>query len=241
MCGIYVIACPKDGRAAPSEYTLSCLQKRGPDHVDTIHVQLPPRICDDVSPRLSMTSTVLALRGDHLVKQPLVDEATGSVLCWNGEAWKIHDRPVEGNDGEALLGLLIEDSRQGRPDHVLETLRAVRGPFAFVFYDKPSNQLFFGRDRLGRRSLLMKPGNSFELCSVADPYGDGWQEVEADGIYSIHFDQQLLTPANHPWSLDTSKVSLQVNEILAVSNTTYPCRSQALAPSILFPHQAVSS
>jgi asparagine synthetase B (glutamine-hydrolysing) len=161
---------------------------------------------------LTFTSTVLSLRGDHVTKQPFQDGNTGSVLCWNGEAWKIDGRFVQGNDGEAVFALLSEASCSGTGagEAVLQALRSIEGPFAFVFFDAHSKTLYFGRDRLGRRSLLLCHDDvegSLAISSVAETCDAKWKEVEADGIYSmVLHDETLSTPSlsitRHDWLLD---------------------------------------
>ena len=133
---------------------------------------------------LSFTSTVLALRGDHVEYQPFVDPQSGSVLCWNGEAWRIESEPISGNDGQRVFELLIKASSQNLSSNsntiILKVLRSISGPFAFVFFDKIHNQIYFGRDRLGRRSLLYNtefhPG-CMEFASTADLESTSWREV----------------------------------------------------------------
>jgi asparagine synthetase B (glutamine-hydrolysing) len=138
-----------------------------------------------------------------------VDAATGFVLCWNGEAWGIRGEPVKGNDGEAVLALLAEASR-GAGD-VMDVLRAIEGPFAFIYLDKPAKRLYYGRDRLGRRSLLVKNGVPFVLSSIAETPVDGWSEVEANGCYTLDLSEGDLSsgmkPERHDWTADTSLVS----------------------------------
>ena len=58
--------------------TLEPLLRRGPDHQNSLAVQ----INDEWS--LLLHSTVLHMRGD-LCQQPIVHEETGDVLLWNGE------------------------------------------------------------------------------------------------------------------------------------------------------------
>ncbi|KAI9171495.1 asparagine synthase-like protein [Paramyrothecium foliicola] len=186
----------------PSSELLRRLTKRGPDHIGTVEVQL-----GEANQRLftSFTSTVLALRGDHIAQQPLVNHDTDSVLCWNGEAWRIHGRAVEGNDGEAVLQLLTEATHSaGGQGAILDALRAIEGPFAFIYLDKPARRMYYGRDRLGRRSLLFKQDDTFSLSSIADAPADGWHEVEANGFYSVslshNYAPATLTATRHLWA-----------------------------------------
>lgn len=166
-----------------------CLCNRGPDHILTHQTRLDDALDDAQATNLVFTSTVLALRGDHIAKQPFVDSASGSVFCWNGEAWKIRHHDVAGNDGEAVAGLLTEavaQSSSEREGAILKVLRSIDGPFAFVFFDKPSKKLYFGRDRLGRRSLLLRQDvQGLVLSSIADSVDQQWKEVEADGVYVL--------------------------------------------------------
>ncbi|KAK5653944.1 hypothetical protein OQA88_7869 [Cercophora sp. LCS_1] len=138
---------------------------------------------------LTFTSTVLALRGDHITNQPLVHPTNQSVLCWNGEAWRIDGCQVEGNDGEAIFDRLSQPTALvARRDAILSVFRSIEGPFAFVYYDQLSEALYFGRDRLGRRSLMKRQDSAsgdLILCSVAESPDPSWTEVEADGIYAV--------------------------------------------------------
>lgn len=177
----------------PGELTANlrrCLCNRGPDHITTHETRLPDGVADGApTTHLAFTSSVLALRGDHIAQQPFVDPQTGSVFCWNGEAWKIRHHDVSGNDGEAIAALLNEAVRRDleeREAAILQVLRSIDGPFAFVFFDKPSGKVYFGRDRLGRRSLVVREGaQCVVLSSITDAADTQWREVEADGIYVL--------------------------------------------------------
>ncbi|KAL3962196.1 hypothetical protein ACCO45_003719 [Purpureocillium lilacinum] len=190
MCGIHA-AISRSAHRVASPTLEKRLRSRGPDHCGTIRTFLDGE-GDGPEGRalyLTFTSTVLALRGDHVARQPLVDESSGSVLCWNGEAWKFRGRSVQGNDGEAILTELVAASRRRIEneggDDVLDALRDIQGPFAFIFFDKPARRIYYGRDRLGRRSLLIEKGDAFSLSSVAESSKQGWAEVEADGCYTL--------------------------------------------------------
>lgn len=206
MCGIYAVI----SQNAPEKITgdlETCLRSRGPDHIGSLTISAE----DDDSPLyIALTSTVLALRGDHTTVQPLLDSSSGSALCWNGEAWRIQGQPVSGNDGEVVLSKLSAASAGGQ-EAILDTLRAIEGPFAFVFVDKPSKMLYYGRDRLGRRSLLVKPDSPFQLSSIPDTSSAGWLEVEADGCYSIPLTSNsfasAVEPVRHDWDSNQELVS----------------------------------
>jgi asparagine synthetase B (glutamine-hydrolysing) len=196
MCGIFCsISC--NGFISPDSATKQLLQKRGPDSTGQrqVVVDASGDGSNGASTSLHATflSTVLALRGTSIVKQPLQDEATGSALCWNGEAWSIGDAPVTGNDSQLIFEkLLATTSDTGSSETaigaVMQLLSSIRGPYAFVFYDASHKLLYYGRDCLGRRSLLRKstPDDTLILSSVCDnASGESWTEVEADGIYIV--------------------------------------------------------
>jgi asparagine synthetase B (glutamine-hydrolysing) len=194
MCGIHASISSR-GFQVPGHDLKHLLCYRGPDHVGEVQAKVE---LGETVYSLSFTSTVLALRGGHLTPQPFVNPQSGSILCWNGEAWKIGSQPVVGNDGqrvfEALLKASTTQTDASRPSRrVFEVLSSICGPFAFVFLDNTHKQLFFGRDRLGRRSLLynsLEHLETIELSSVADPTRGLWNEVEADGIYTLSCGQE---------------------------------------------------
>lgn len=217
MCGIHAVIALVDNASKESssngdtstpiddlpEVLHTRLARRGPDHFGQVSSSFSGNSSrqDGNTVVLQFTSTVLSLRGDGLTPQPFEDPATGRALCWNGEVWRLTDdaeggdHQVSGNDGEQLF-----DRLKGCVDSpaVLAVLRAVEGPFAFVYYDRPAGQLYYGRDRLGRRSLLARTTDtSLTLSSVSDVSSSSsstakhvpWVEVEADGIYVVDLNQ----------------------------------------------------
>jgi asparagine synthetase B (glutamine-hydrolysing) len=54
------------------------------------------------------------------------------------------------NDGQAVLNALEDRGNKTIP----EVFLGIEGPFAFIYYDTLSKQIWFGRDPLGRRSLM---------------------------------------------------------------------------------------
>ncbi|KAF1832987.1 hypothetical protein BDW02DRAFT_501665 [Decorospora gaudefroyi] len=195
MCGIF-FALSRAGYVTPEANTKQLLRNRGPDSIG-LHqtcIQTSSTSTDKASTPVyaSFLSTVLALRGSDIVAQPLTDEATGSVLCWNGEAWSISGNAVNGNDSQLVFTKLLEacaGASHTSTDKVVRLLSSIRGPYALVFYDARSKRIYYGRDCLGRRSLLRKftSDGTLVLSSVCDnASGEAWNEVEADGIYSVY-------------------------------------------------------
>jgi asparagine synthetase B (glutamine-hydrolysing) len=191
MCGIHA-SISSGGFQVPRAELKRLLCNRGPDHVGDTRAEIESH---GTTYNLSFTSTVLALRGGRLTAQPFVDPQSGSVLCWNGEGWKIGPETIAGNDGQKIFDALLkasttQSSVSESNRHVFKVLNCIFGPFAFVFLDNTHKQLFFGRDRLGRRSLLynnLEDPDTIEFSSVADSTRGFWKEVEADGIYMLSY------------------------------------------------------
>jgi asparagine synthetase B (glutamine-hydrolysing) len=217
MCGIF-FSIGRDGFTPPSVDLLNLLSKRGPDciHEHQVRVACPGTVEDgqgNTNAYLSFTSSVLSVRGAHITGQPLIDGDSGSLLCWNGDAWKINGAPIVGNDTEAVFALLLRVATSGAvhtdtarcpklvmntsstDDSRLDTLYAlgtaiesISGPFAFIFYDALNQRVVFGRDCLGRRSLLQRHDDKGNLVvsSVSDGCpGGNWSELDDKGMYWI--------------------------------------------------------
>ncbi|KAK1149307.1 hypothetical protein N8T08_006529 [Aspergillus melleus] len=205
MCGIF-FSLSQAGSVSPNEETCCLLRNRGPDSFQAHTFQYDAH-ADQADARVSLcltfVSTVLSMRGDHVVSQPLVDTATQSVLCWNGDAWKIAGDPIQGNDTEVIFNLLLQATQPSAEattpsdtvQDVADVIGSISGPFAFVFYDAVSSRLFFSRDCLGRRSLLQgcdKTG-SLKICSLCDGTSTThFEEVLTDGMHMIDLTQNVF-------------------------------------------------
>lgn len=229
MCGIFAVLSASKIDLQPSSKLKTRLINRGPDHLG--HHEVAPDATRNWA--LSFTSTVLGLRGSQLVAQPLIDDSSAQILCWNGEAWRIGERDILHNDGAEVLQGLTDSG------DVEDFLRSIQGPFAFVFLSKTRDRLFFGRDRLGRRSLLMcQTADALKLSSVADDPHEGWTEVEADGFYTIDirltFEETMSTLTRRSWTSDENLVGCSSEPALLLSTwpTTYAGRSLVSASSM---------
>jgi asparagine synthetase B (glutamine-hydrolysing) len=187
MCGIFC-SVSVTGHIVPSDRHRLLLEKRGPDSSQELRQK-------SENVYLTCFSTVLALRGDRTVVQPVQHpDYPNAFLCWNGEAWKYDAEPISGNDSDVVFAkisslLKAEDCQTSTSSGKVmqQALNLVIGPYAFVYYDPRSDTLFFGRDPLGRRSLMYRVDESgnFVLSTISGQQDQGWVEVEADGIYSL--------------------------------------------------------
>lgn len=218
MCGIY-FSCSRDRSLLPAIALQSCLENRGPDCCKvTKRTVQEPTLLGEVQKstgqpvtNLTFLSTVLHLRGDIIVEQPLVEPTSGSILCWNGEAWKLDGNAILGNDAVAILDLLTKctnlspndlsrhEARKGSyKTRVIDAFSRVVGPYAFVYYHAYSRLIFYGRDTLGRRSLLVNKlqNGSFVISSICDPdKPEEWVEVEPNSIHVMDpFAKHRISP-----------------------------------------------
>lgn len=189
------------------------LRRRGPDSAREVRLRLDGH---GNSTYVTCYSTVLALRGQETVTQPIVtpglkqSNAKDDFLCWNGEAWKLAGNPVLGNDSTQVFSLLqSSSSSEDSPfeQRIVDTLATITGPYAFAYLDKTSNVLFYGRDPLGRRALMFRydEEGTFILASIADANESGWQEVEADGIYAIRINAHPAEKRYASWRIPYSQ------------------------------------
>ncbi|KAF8924985.1 hypothetical protein BGZ58_001243 [Dissophora ornata] len=168
MCGI-LFGIQDQGTAAsqePYQRTWSALQelnaRRGPSAQDTYNVstaQCGANVANGQnSADLTFYGAVLHLRGDIVTRQPHVSPQTENVLIWNGEIFDGIFIDHHQNDGQVLMGQLEGISTEhGSDKHsalFLGIMAKIEGPYAFVYYHSTSRTVYFGRDCLGRRSLL---------------------------------------------------------------------------------------
>ncbi|KAH9947984.1 asparagine synthase-domain-containing protein [Amylocystis lapponica] len=190
MCGI-LFSLQAGTSAEPSEGSDSTFQElfrelriangfRGPDAQDSVHTRV-----QNLS--LDFFASELRLRGDAFIAQPHRDP-NGNVLCWNGEIFEGIDVASHENDGEKLFSLLTGVKT---PEEFSDLLGSIEGPFAIVFYHCHSQRIYFARDPLGRRSLLIHrptPVNPYFLLasvSVGSHPGYAFEELSTDCIYSL--------------------------------------------------------
>lgn len=224
MCGIFC-SISLDVAVKPDQQTLENLRARGPDSIKEHVVVLPTSREDINGPEtltLTFVSTVLALRGDQIQDQPLVDAATASVLCWNGEAWKVDNSIVAGNDTCRVFELLLAASNASQPrGEILKMLTSIAGPFAFVYFDANSSTLYYGRDKLGRRSLMISRDAASSIVISSNSTNSNYStcnEIDTTAIYAL----ELLHGHTEPEMLLWQKSIPRMNEELPSSQHLPP-------------------
>ncbi|OAV96015.1 hypothetical protein, variant [Puccinia triticina 1-1 BBBD Race 1] len=146
----------------------NAISPRGPDfQTQTSRVVSSASAHLDIE--IKFFASVLHLRGLSLTQQPIRAPETENLLLWNGEVFDgISLSDVE-NDGQAVLNKLEGRGKKTIP----EVFLGIEGPYAFVYYDTSLKQIWFGRDPLGRRSLMKletQDGSHRLLMSVASHY-----------------------------------------------------------------------
>jgi len=176
MCGIGVVI----GECSVEDVA-DVLERRGPDHTSLVSQH-----------SVSLMATVLHMRGDVIAKQPKVIDS--GKLCWNGEIYQylsndssLVEVPANQSDTEVVAQLLSEALEDG-PSETLQAVasamsRIWNGEFAFSFLTE--NALYYGRDSLGKRSLLtcQENENVWKLSSVATSLDETWQELPPGLVY----------------------------------------------------------
>lgn len=196
MCGIFCLLSLSSAPSEQDETIYNHLRRRGPDSSRelTVSGSNPHYQC-------LFSAHVLHLRG-RLTPQPVGDHA-GNVLVWNGEVFGGVALDVEENDTAVVSERLSSCSG---PAEILSLLSSVRGPWAFVYYQKAGDFLWFGRDFFGRRSLLWTfdaEVGALRLSSVAacrsGSEASEWQEVPAAGVYRMDLKASSVTFELYPW------------------------------------------
>ncbi|KAK9074571.1 hypothetical protein SSX86_007169 [Deinandra increscens subsp. villosa] len=138
---------------------------------------------DSVVGKFLFVGATLQLRGVHPITQPLVDKS-GNILVYNGEVFGGIEFSNDSNDAEILIESLSKCCNCLSHEHddtcspgrcsVPEFLSKIKGPWALIYWQESSKTLWFGRDALGRRSLLIHWPNIKDsrlmLSSVSPPY-----------------------------------------------------------------------
>ncbi|SCV71595.1 BQ2448_3183 [Microbotryum intermedium] len=202
------------------------VKPRGPDASADYCVKLRPTQ-ERPDAEMRFHTSVLHMRGDVVTPQPFVDPDTGDVFLWNGEVFDGLSVDLHDNDGSKLF----HELQQAGPRAIPAVLQSIEGPYAFVYFSKTENKLWFGRDHLGRRSLLLHrptPSMPHLILSSCAPSGHNfvfgeWEEVACDALYSFALDR--LSQNGVPTFMPTPR--------------SFKSASQSSEDSLLYPYDRI--
>jgi asparagine synthetase B (glutamine-hydrolysing) len=196
MCGIGAILMAKCQSSSSSDAKKkeavvvnmkNKIYRRGPDSFNVVDVVNETNSFD-----CSIIGSVLHLRGDTRVDQPVVDQGNQNTFCWNGEVFGDYPRVEPGENDTFLVYNSLQThlhknvydcannsthgvSIESLGDQILSFFSKVEGPYSFVYYDHSTSTLWWGRDSQGRRSLvyntnhisngLIISSTSFQVCN----------------------------------------------------------------------------
>lgn len=184
MCGILLTLGETTG--VDLDTLRARLRERGPDCMQTVSKD-----------SVSLTASVLHIRGQSLVQQPITGPRFW--LAWNGEAFT--SRWAEGVNDTTQVYQELESSQD-----LASVLEDIAGPYAVVLVDWTDGCVYFGRDLFGQRSLMMWRGErGIVICSGSDGKGE-WTEVETGRLFRLNLQTYELTTG--PFLGTTSKPSL---------------------------------
>ncbi|CAG8556054.1 16502_t:CDS:10 [Dentiscutata erythropus] len=224
--------------------------QRGPDIQDQYSESL-----DNFE--LDFFGAVLHLRGKSVIKQPLIDDDQ-NILLWNGEIFDGLEVPFGEND-TICLSTALKDSKNisneiNDNNGVVKVLQMIEGPYSIIYWQGSKRKLWFGRDCLGRRSLLWHipsdERDSFLLTSVgckvphrpehfeAVSY---FQEVPADGIYCLDINTMLSSGSlgsfkkfltHFKWDLPFGRLNGTLPNLNELPSTSPESASNPFVPAI---------
>ncbi|SNX85983.1 uncharacterized protein MEPE_04692 [Melanopsichium pennsylvanicum] len=240
MCGIGLLVVPEGGvedsqasgtlplhQAWPS--VLHNIHRRGPDSHDTVHHNFTTTKSE--SWNLYLTSTVLSLRGDGITSQPLESPGHRLALAWNGQifdwdttrATTSKKRLDAGeNDGRILLDRIKQhvDDGAGCEEALNTSLSEIEAPYAFVLLDKQASKVWFGRDPLGRRSLLLHQSKRSEGIAIVSVASEALvnpettlTQIPCSSIWTLDFGQDPTTPHSVPRLASSHNSHLLLREL----------------------------
>ncbi|KAG2023253.1 asparagine synthase [Coprinopsis cinerea AmutBmut pab1-1] len=257
MCGIFV-SIRREARgyqpdvldaasfAALSEDLREANSYRGPDYQQTLSIEVPTRRIDksdeseaeSLSPpghvRADFYGSELRLRGNCDVQQP--HQRDGNMLCWNGEVFNGLAVTPEDNDG---VNIMQELSILETPEEIRDLFGRIEGPYAFAYYHAATHRLYFARDPLGRRSLLIhKPTRKLPVLLVSSVSSGTsplleFEEVTTEAIFCVD-----LTSLEDEWAwenFDDSIIKLSRQNDTESLPYAYPAKVNATLPPDDYP------
>lgn len=170
--------------------SLLLVKNRGPDGFSQSYTKL-------LNWEFQFCGSILWMQGKYPMMQPVMDD-DGNILLWNGD---IFDGPLVPDKDKCDTAVVSEAFKNSLSDELfLNVLSTIKGPYSFVYWNVSTKKMWFGRDRIGRHSLLYHfCEGQFILTSVGKK-GIPFLEVPVSGIYMLDFSKDSYHLTVFPWS-----------------------------------------
>ncbi|XP_058974489.1 asparagine synthetase domain-containing protein CG17486 isoform X4 [Musca domestica] len=187
MCGILCCFSKTDHECLSKEL-IGILHNRGPNSESILTVN-----------EIIFAGFVLHHQGTEMCPQPIKTDR--HIFIFNGDVFNLPRNACEISDTNWIFNK-ISGAKDERA--LISCFRSIEGPFSFILYDNRLGNLFFGRDSLGRNSLLMENSKShLRILSTSYLSQDKRTEIAAVelpplGIYKINKDNNKCCVV-FPW------------------------------------------
>jgi asparagine synthetase B (glutamine-hydrolysing) len=202
---------------------------RGPDYVSITQVA-----CSGV--HFDLFSSVLSLR-QPFTKQPINNNEL--LLQFNGELY--NSETLDSNDTSYIFGLLQNNLMSyDRNLAIFRTINELRGEFSFALHDLREGKVYFGRDAIGKRSLVYKKDDETVLISSV-PLGTSFVECTNEIItYDLKTKEFVHTPYSTNYTPMANNLDIDIskttNGLMLQLTNAVKIRQEAIHP--LHPHKA---
>lgn len=139
------------------------LNRRGPDARDIRSVSISPNVTIDTA------STLLSMRGAPQTTNNISMPSNQSIVLFNGEIYDGFEDGASGNRCDTQQIHTLIDRAENVEADFFPVLDQLRGPWSIIFWHSGTKRLYFGRDRLGRRSLLISATTNNHVIITSVP------------------------------------------------------------------------
>lgn len=217
------------------EKLFTFINSRGPDYNSPL--------CDQRARcglRLRLKASILHLRGDKMVKQPVISD-NGDMLLFNGQIYEFSGDLLPERTSDTLF-LWNKLRYLKTKQEVCSVFSNIDGPFSFIYWCNNLNSLFYGRDIFGRKSLCQVSGGAEQYPLIISSVGvrekflvEGlyWTEVDCTGLHCLDFSSGVKK-SRFTWEIDhiypiTPKCSI-ASKLQSIGVTSYPLAMPSLKP-----------
>ena len=184
MCGIAWARSSSALGPAGEKELCELLRRRGPDFQRIV----------DAGELGVFYAAVLHLRGAEPCAQP-AEDAEGNILCFNGEVYSF----ATTSEAPVLLRGLARSCASG--DDVALYLSSLAGPWSLIYAHRKTGRVFFARDPVGRRSLLLGRASSGDISAIGSVSAGNqlnWEECPPTGVYCYDAHERNLSHFSWP-------------------------------------------